>query len=52
VDAARIHLVEWRWNLPSPMKPDACPLVVKLFHGSGYDDLVKLFQASFIWSSA
>ena len=28
------------------MKPDGA-LVVKLFHGSGYDDLVKLFRATF-----
>ena len=48
VDAARIaHLVELAVEFAqSRMKPDGS-LVVKLFHGSGYDDLVKLFQASF-----
>ena len=48
VDAARIaHLVELAVEFAqSRMKPDGA-LVVKLFHGSGYDDLVKLFQASF-----
>ena len=48
VDAARIaHLVELAVEFAqSRMKPDGS-LVVKLFHGSGYDDLVKLFKASF-----
>lgn len=48
VDAARIaHLVELAVEFAqSRMKPDGS-LVVKLFHGSGYDDLVKLFQATF-----
>ena len=48
VDAARIsHLVELAVEFAQArMKPDGS-LVVKLFHGSGYDDLVKLFQASF-----
>ncbi|SFC64654.1 23S rRNA Um-2552 2'-O-methyltransferase [Polaromonas sp. OV174] len=47
-DAARIaHLVELAVEFAQTrMKPDGA-LVVKLFHGSGYDDLVKLFQASF-----
>jgi len=47
-DAARIaHLVELAVDFAQTrMKPDGA-LVVKLFHGSGYDDLVKLFQASF-----
>ena len=47
-DAARIaHLVELAVEFAQArMKPDGA-LVVKLFHGSGYDDLVKLFQASF-----
>ena len=47
-DAARIaHLVELAVEFAQTrMKPDGS-LVVKLFHGSGYDDLVKLFQASF-----
>ena len=47
-DAARIaHLVELAVEFAqSRMKPDGA-LVVKLFHGSGYDDLVKLFQVSF-----
>ena len=47
-DAARIaHLVELAVEFSqNRMKPDGA-LVVKLFHGSGYDDLVKLFQATF-----
>jgi len=47
-DAARIaHLVELAVEFAQThMKPDGS-LVVKLFHGSGYDALVKLFQASF-----
>ena len=47
-DAARIaHLVELAVEFAQTrMKPDGA-LVVKLFHGSSYDDLVKLFQASF-----
>ncbi|MFC5522400.1 RlmE family RNA methyltransferase [Polaromonas jejuensis] len=47
-DAARIaHLVELAVEFAqNRMKPEGT-LVVKLFHGSGYDDLVKLFQASF-----
>lgn len=47
-DAARIaHLVELAVEFAqNRMKADGA-LVVKLFHGSGYDDLVKLFQASF-----
>ena len=48
VDAARIaHLVELAVEFAqNRMKPDGA-LVVKLFHGSGYDDLVKLFRATF-----
>lgn len=47
-DAARIaHLVELAVEFAQTrMKPDGA-LVVKLFHGSGYDDLVKMFQATF-----
>lgn len=47
-DSARIaHLVELAVEFAQTrMKPDGF-LVVKLFHGSGYDDLVKLFQSSF-----
>lgn len=47
-DAARIaHLVELAVEFAQTrMKPEGS-LVVKLFHGSGYDELVKLFQASF-----
>jgi 23S rRNA (uridine2552-2'-O)-methyltransferase len=47
-DAARIaHLVELAVEFAqNRMKPDGA-LVVKLFHGSGYDDLVKLFRATF-----
>ena len=48
VDAARIaHLVELAVEFAqNRMKPDGA-LVVKLFHGSGYDDLVKLFRSAF-----
>jgi 23S rRNA (uridine2552-2'-O)-methyltransferase len=44
-DAARIaHLIELAVEFAqNRMKPDGT-LVVKLFHGSGYDQLVKLFQ--------
>lgn len=47
-DAARIvHLVELAVEFAqNRMKPDGS-LVVKLFHGSGYDELVKLFRATF-----
>ena len=47
-DAARIaHLVELAVEFAqNRMKPDGA-LVVKLFHGSGYDDLVTLFRESF-----
>ncbi|OYY94357.1 MAG: rRNA methyltransferase [Polaromonas sp. 28-63-22] len=47
-DAARIaHLVELAVEFAqNRMKPDGA-LVVKLFHGSGYDTLVKLFRATF-----
>jgi 23S rRNA (uridine2552-2'-O)-methyltransferase len=47
-DAARIaHLVELAVEFAkNQMKPDGT-LVAKLFHGSGYDELVKLFRASF-----
>ena len=47
-DAARIvHLVELAVEFArNRMKPDGA-LVVKLFHGSGYDELVKLFRATF-----
>jgi 23S rRNA (uridine2552-2'-O)-methyltransferase len=47
-DAARIaDLVELAVEFAQTrMKPDGS-LVVKLFHGSGYDELVKLFQARF-----
>lgn len=47
-DAARIaHLVELAVEFAqNRMKPEGT-LVVKLFHGSGYDELVKLFRASF-----
>ena len=48
VDAARVaHLVELAVEFAqNRMKPDGA-LVVKLFHGSGYDELVKLFRDSF-----
>ena len=47
-DAARIvHLVELAVEFAkNHMKPDGA-LVVKLFHGGGYDELVKLFKATF-----
>ncbi|MGH8832776.1 MAG: RlmE family RNA methyltransferase [Polaromonas sp.] len=47
-DAARIaDLVELAVEFAqNRMKPDGT-LVVKLFHGSGYDQLVKLFRATF-----
>ena len=47
-DAARIaHLVELAVEFAqNRMKPDGT-LVVKLFHGSGYDQLVKLFKETF-----
>ena len=47
-DAARIaHLVELAVEFAqNRMKPDGA-LVVKLFHGSGYDTLVKLFRETF-----
>ena len=47
-DGARIaHLVELAVDFArAHLKPEGA-LVVKLFHGSGYDDLVKLFRATF-----
>jgi len=47
-DTARIaHLVELAVEFSQKhMKPDGA-LVVKVFHGGGYDDLVKLFKATF-----
>ena len=47
-DAARIaHLVELAVEFSkSHMKPDGA-LVAKLFHGSGYSQLVKLFKETF-----
>ncbi len=47
-DAARIaHLVELAVDFAqNRMKPDGA-LVVKLFHGTGYDELVALFRESF-----
>ncbi len=47
-DAARIaHLVELALEFAQTnLKPDGA-LVVKLFHGSGYSQLVKLFKESF-----
>lgn len=47
-DAARIvHLVELAVEFAQAhMKPEGA-LVVKLFHGGGYDELVKLFKATF-----
>ena len=47
-DAARIsHLVELAVDFcQNHLKKDGA-LVVKVFHGEGYDDLVKLFQQTF-----
>ncbi|WP_326540676.1 RlmE family RNA methyltransferase [Pseudorhodoferax sp.] len=47
-DAARIaHLVELAVDFAkSHLKPDGA-LVTKVFHGSGYDQLVKLFRSEF-----
>ena len=48
-DAARItHLIELAVEFAQArLKPDGV-LVVKLFHGSGYNDLVKLFKDHFV----
>jgi 23S rRNA (uridine2552-2'-O)-methyltransferase len=48
VDAARIsHLIELAVDFSRKhMKPDGT-LVVKLFHGSGYSQLVDLFKQTF-----
>ena len=48
VDAARIaHLIELAVDFSlEHLRPEGA-LVVKLFHGSGYDDMVKLFKARF-----
>ena len=48
VDAARIaHLIELAVDFSlEHLRPEGA-LVVKLFHGSGYDDMVKLFKANF-----
>lgn len=47
-DASRVaHLVELALEFTQThMKPEGT-LVVKVFHGSGYNELVKLFKASF-----
>lgn len=47
-DAARIaHLIELAVEFAQQhLKPEGA-LVAKLFHGAGYDDLVKLFKANF-----
>ena len=47
-DAARIaHLIELAVDFAlHHMKPEGA-LVVKLFHGSGYDELVRLFRETF-----
>lgn len=47
-DASRVaHLVELALEFTQThMKPQGA-LVVKVFHGSGYNELVKLFKASF-----
>ncbi|RQO45956.1 rRNA methyltransferase [Variovorax sp. KBW07] len=47
-DAARVeHLIELAIDFAqNHMKPEGA-LVAKVFHGSGYDDLVKMFKANF-----
>jgi 23S rRNA (uridine2552-2'-O)-methyltransferase len=47
-DAARIaHLIELAIDFSRQhLKPEGA-LVAKLFHGSGYDELVRLFKANF-----
>ena len=47
-DAARVaHLIELAVDFASHhMKPEGA-LVVKLFHGSGYNELVELFKQTF-----
>lgn len=48
VDAARIvHLVELAVAFASRHLKKEGALVVKLFHGSGYNELLKLFKATF-----
>ncbi len=47
-DAARISLlVELALDFATEQLKPSGALVVKLFHGSGYDDLVRLFQTHF-----
>ncbi len=48
-DAARVeHLIELAIDFTkSHMKPQGA-LVAKVFHGSGYNELVKMFKASFL----
>ncbi len=47
-DATRIaHLIELAVDFAQKHLKDDGALVVKLFHGSGYSDLVNLFKASF-----
>jgi 23S rRNA (uridine2552-2'-O)-methyltransferase len=47
-DATRIaHLIELAVDFSQKHLKDDGALVVKLFHGSGYSDLVNLFKATF-----
>ena len=47
-DATRIaHLIELAVDFAQNHLKDDGALVVKLFHGSGYSDLVNLFKATF-----
>jgi 23S rRNA (uridine2552-2'-O)-methyltransferase len=47
-DATRIaHLIELAVDFSKKHLKDEGALVVKLFHGSGYSDLVQLFKATF-----
>ena len=47
-DATRIaHLIELAVDFSTKHLKDEGALVVKLFHGSGYSDLVQLFKATF-----
>ena len=47
-DAARVaHLIELAVDFAQKHLKDDGALVVKLFHGSGYNELVELFKSTF-----
>jgi 23S rRNA (uridine2552-2'-O)-methyltransferase len=47
-DAARVaHLIELAVDFAQKHLKDEGALVVKLFHGSGYNELVALFKSTF-----